>query len=83
MHTAREKYSGEKKQFLVRKLVWAQQSDDPEKIIVLEEIVWREEHRIELRLAYYTTSKTGPWWWGQFAIMIPKKDLEELLRRLK
>jgi hypothetical protein len=46
----------------------------------LEEIEWESDKRIELRMAYYTTSKTGHWWWGQFALMIPRKDLEELLR---
>lgn len=76
---ARNKYSHkEKTQFQVQKLVWAQQSDYPEKIIILEEIVWAD-NRTELRLGYYTTSRTGHWWWGQYAVMIPKKDLEELL----
>lgn len=79
MHTARDKYSQKVKRFQVRKLVWGQQSDNPEKIIVLEEIVW-DDNRHELRLGYYTTSKSGHWWWGQYALMIPQKDLEEILR---
>lgn len=80
---AKDKYrSEEKKQFQVRKLVWAQQSDAPDKIIVLEEIMWADK-RTELRLGYYTTSKTGHWWWGQYALMIPRKDLEELLEYAK
>jgi len=43
---------------MVNRLVWAQQSTAPEKIIVLEEIVWPDK-RVELRLGYYTTSRTG------------------------
>lgn len=81
VHTAKDKYDPKKKlQFEVKRLVWGQQSDAPRKIIVLEEIEWKPNKRIELRMAYYTTSKTGHWWWGQFALMIPKEDLEELLR---
>ena len=81
VHSARHKYDREKKlQFNVKRLVWCQQSDAPSKIIVLEEIEWESDKRTELRMAYYTTSKTGHWWWGQFALMIPRKDLEELLR---
>ena len=63
---------------MVNRLVWAQQSTAPEKIIVLEEIVWHDK-RVELRLGYYTTSRTGHWRWGQFASMIPKDNLRELL----
>ena len=80
MHTARHKQDRNRKlQFRVKRLVWGQQSDAPRKIIILEEIEW-ESGKVELRLGYYTTSKTGHWWWGQFALMIPRKDLEELLR---
>lgn len=80
VHTARHKYNRERKlQFEVRRLVWCQQSDAPKKIILLEEIKWKSSKKTELRFGYYTTSKTGHWWWGQFALMIPKEDLEELL----
>lgn len=79
---ATDKYTGQKKPFSVQQLIWAQQSDDPEKIIVLQEIVWSNQ-RSELRLGYYTTSRTGHWWWGQFALMIPRKDLEEILAYAK
>jgi len=81
VHSARHKYDKEKKlQFSVKRLVWCQQSSAPSKVIVLEEIEWDSDKRTELRMGYYTTSRTGHWWWGQFALMIPKKDLEELLR---
>jgi len=79
IHTARDKYDDKKKkQFTVEKLVWAQQSNNPEKIILLEELVWSDK-RTELRLGYYTTDRYGRWAWGQFALMIPKNDFEELL----
>lgn len=81
VHTAKDKYDRNKKlHFEVKRLVWGQQSDYPEKIIVLEEIEWESNRKIELRIGYYTTSKTGHWWWGQFALMIPKEDFQELLR---
>lgn len=63
----------------MEKLIWAQQSDKQEKIILLEEIVWTTDKRTELRLGYYTTDRYGSWSWGQFALMIPKVDFEELL----
>jgi hypothetical protein len=81
VHTARHKYDiKEKIRFKVKRTLWCQQSDEPEKIIILEEIEWESNKKTELRIGYYTTSKTGHWWWGQFALMIPQKDLEELLR---
>lgn len=81
VHSARHKYDREKKlQFKVKRLVWCQQSDVPSKVIILEEIEWESDKRTELRMGYYATSRTGHWWWGQFALMIPRKDLEELLR---
>jgi hypothetical protein len=81
VHSARHKYDREKKlQFNVKRLVWCQQSNALSKIIVLEGIEWESDKRTELRMAYYTTSRTGHWWWGQFALMIPREDLEELLR---
>ncbi len=79
IHYARDKLTGEQKAFEVKRLVWAQQSDCPEKIIVLEEIVFSDDGGHGLRLGYYTTSRTGHWWWGQYALMIPREDLEELL----
>jgi len=48
-HFAGHKYSSEKKEFQVQKLMWAQQSDYPGKIIVLEEIVWFNK-RTEFRM---------------------------------
>jgi hypothetical protein len=38
----------------------------------------QEGHR-EYRLGYYTVSRTGKWWWGQFAPFIPEDDLWPLL----
>ena len=81
VHTASDKTDRKRKlHFKVKRLAWCQQSNAPGKVIILEEIEWESDKRIELRMAYYTTSKTGHWWWGQFALMIPRKDLEELLR---
>jgi hypothetical protein len=81
VHTARDKIDITRKlHFRVKRLVWCQQSNAPNKFIILEEIEWESDKRTELRMAYYTTSRTGHWWWGQFAVMIPRKDLEELLR---
>lgn len=80
-HAAKDKNNKNKKlPFEVKRLVWGQQSDAPRKIIVLEEIEWKSNKKTELRLAYYTTSKTGHWWWGQFALMIPKPDFKELCK---
>lgn len=81
-HTARDKITGEKNAFSVKRVIWTQQSNDPEKIIILEEFVWESGKRkgeTYFRIGYYTTAKSGAWWWGQFALMIPENDFEELL----
>ena len=81
VHTARDKTDRKRKlHFKVKRLAWCQQSNAPNKVIILEEIEWESDKRLELRMGYFTTSKAGHWWWGQFALMIPRKDLEELLR---
>jgi len=63
----------------VGRLVWGQQSDSPEKVMIIEELQW-EDGRKELRFCYrILTHKTGAWHWGQYALMTPRSDIEEML----
>jgi len=81
VHYARDKLDRSNRlEFIVNRVVWGQQSNVPEKVIVIEEIQWLSDNRTEIRFGYYIFSKTGHWWWGQSALMIPKRDLRELLR---
>ena len=67
----------------VKKVVWGQQSNAPEKVILIEELLW-DDGRKELRFCYRTqTHKEGLWWWGQSALMVPVSDIEELLQLAK
>jgi len=74
------------------------QSSNQQKILVLERLTWdrfvpsspgNEPSRnmsadeIEYRLGYFIVSRTGKWWWGQFAAMIPAEDLEPLLDKAR
>jgi hypothetical protein len=82
--SAKIKEEPEKKiYFTVERCAWIQQSDLGDKIIVLQMLRFEEKRGLrnkrEIRFCYYTTSRTGHWWWGQFAVMIPQSDFEELL----
>jgi hypothetical protein len=35
---------------------------------------------VEYRIGYYTVARNGHWWFGQFALLIPKADLRPLLQ---
>ncbi len=76
----------EKWRFKIKKYVTLPQSDYPEKVFVLQEILL-PNGKEELRIGYYIIAKKGKrkgkWAWGQFCPFIPKKDLEELIRRAK
>lgn len=62
------------------------QSDDPEKAIVLQKILF-DDGRIEIRLAYYIIGKKpkmkGQWVWGQFATLMPIKDFQAIYNEAK
>ena len=81
IHYARDKLDPTKRfKFIVNRVVWGQQSNAPEKVILIEEIQWLADNRTEIRFGYYIFTKDGKWWWGQFAPMIPKRDVRELLK---
>ncbi|OLS14558.1 MAG: hypothetical protein RBG13Loki_1841 [Promethearchaeota archaeon CR_4] len=72
-------HAKDKVSFKIGKVVWGQQSDAPEKVILIEEILW-EDGRKELRFGYRTiTHEKGAWWWGESALMTPIEDIQELL----
>lgn len=65
--------------FKVGRVVWGQQSNDKDKVALIEELLW-DDGRTELRLGYRTTThEKGMWWWGESALMFPIEDLQELL----
>ena len=73
----------EKFPYKISKVVWGQQSNAPDKVILIEELLWGDGRK-ELRFCYRTqTHEKGLWWWGQFALMVPVKDIEELLQLAK
>lgn len=69
--------------YTVSKVVWGQQTNAPDKVILIEELLW-SDGRKELRFCYRTqTHKKRLWWWGQSALMVPVSDIEELLQMAK
>ena len=69
--------------YTVGKVVWGQQTNAPDKVILIEELLWSGGKK-ELRFCYRTqTHKKGLWWWGQSALMVPVSDIEELLQLAK
>jgi hypothetical protein len=65
--------------YKINKVVWGKQSNVQDKIILIEELVF-DDDRKELRFSYYMQRhKDGRWAWGQFALMVPPEDIEELL----
>lgn len=75
----REKGAGRVIPFKRGKVVWGVQSDNPEKVILIEEIIWPDRPK-EIRLGYRTTTRrTRRWWWGESALIAPPADLQELI----
>ena len=73
----------DKLSYEIGKVVWGQQSNAPDKVILIEELLWGDGRK-ELRFCYRTqTHKKGVWWWGQSALMVPLHDIEELLQLAK
>lgn len=81
--TPKGRLKKEKLHYKISKVVWGQQSNALDKVILIEELLW-SDGRKELRFCYKTqTAKKGLWWWGQFALMVPVEDIEELLQLAK
>jgi hypothetical protein len=81
--TPKGKSKKDKVPYRVGKVVWGQQSNAPDKVILIEELLWGNGEK-SLRFCYRTqTHKKGLWWWGQFALMVPIHDIEELLQLAK
>jgi len=69
--------------FRIGKVVWRQQSNYPQKVILIEQLLWPDGTE-ELRFGYrITTSKKGVWWWGESALMAPLDDVQALLQLAK
>lgn len=78
--------NGKRKNFKIGKHVTLRQSDYPEKIFVLQEILF-EDGKKELRLGYYIVGKKpkarNKWVWGQYCPFFPKQDLIKLIEKAK
>jgi len=78
--------NGVKKRFTIDKEVRLTQSDYPEKVFVLQEILF-EDGKKEIRIGYYIIGKKpkmkGKWVWGQYCPIIPKEDFEKLIELAK
>lgn len=77
---------GNVQKFKVSKQVTLTQSDYPEKVFVLQEIIF-ETSKTEIRIGYYIIGQKGwakgKWAWGQFCPFFPKKDLQKLITLAK
>jgi hypothetical protein len=73
-----------RRRFKIKDEIRSYQSDNRNKIIVLQRIEF-ENGREEIRLGYYIIGKKprmkGRWVWGQYATMMPLRDFRELIRR--
>jgi hypothetical protein len=74
-----------KKKYVRVRAVWMKQSGKNFKVILLEEIRFGNGVH-ELRFCYWTITGMknkrwkGVWWWGQSALMVPRGDIEKILR---
>jgi hypothetical protein len=72
-------------------LTMRQQHNEPLKVYLVERLRLErfegEQFRstearvgdVQIRFGYHTVSRTGKWWWGQYAPFIPEADLQPLL----
>lgn len=63
------------------------QSAATNKVITFQKIRFEEDQRIEFRFGYYMIGvkgrTIGKWVWGQFCLMLPKKDLIFLIKEAR
>ena len=75
---------GVRRRFTITDEIRKLQSDNRDKLIVLQRIRF-ERGRKEIRLGYYIIGKKpkmkGRWVWGQFAALMPLRDFRVLIRR--
>jgi hypothetical protein len=75
---------GEPRTFTIVDEIRRLQADYPDKLICLQKLWSRENHREEFRLGYYMIGvkprMAGKWTWGQFATIIPAKDFRAIVR---
>lgn len=78
--------TGKRENFKIGRYVTLRQSNYPEKIFVLQEILFKDGKK-ELRLGYFIIGKKprakGKWVWGQFCPFFPKQDLIKLIEKAK
>jgi len=78
IHKARDKSDPTKTtNFIVTRMVWGQQTDLPEKVNFIAEILWSDGD-ISCWLCYYIFNRYGKWSFGQFGPMMPIADFREL-----
>jgi len=78
IHEPRDKTDPNKTtSFKVTRVVWGQQTDLPDKVNYIAEILWSDGD-ISCWLCYYTFDRKGRWWYGQSGPMMPVADLREL-----
>ena len=78
IHEAREKSDPDKtNSFKVERVVWGQQTDLPEKVNFIAEILWSDGD-ISCWLCYYIFDRYGRWAFGQYGPMMPFVDFKEL-----
>ncbi len=74
---------GVRKILPIRKFVWQQATEYPEKVFILQELV--SERGKLIRIGYYIIGKkqkmNGKWVWGQFCPFITIKDLKSLINK--
>lgn len=75
---------GTERHLLIEDEIMHQQINAPHKLIAFQKIRLEEEDRIEYRFGYYMIGvkpgAKGRWVWGQFALLIPEKDLKAILK---
>ena len=57
------------------------------KVIVFQKLRFEDNNRQEFRFGYYMLGvkkgAKGRWVWGQYCLLIPKRDLRALIRKAK
>ena len=76
---------GQRVKLVIEDEIVRRQSTAPNKAIVFQKIRFEEDGRVEFRFGYYMIGRKagakGRWVWGQYALLIPKRDLRYLLKK--
>ena len=95
--TAKDVLQTGKHRYRIEQTTFHVQSNNPRKVHTLERIRWEEfkskaggqprrDHKdgeLAYRIGYWVVNRAGKWQWGQYSLISPAVDLDDLLKKAR